>query len=298
MPTLLARQKEFTGYLVVGFPEFGLRGLPLKSACAVTGNATQENLVRPVTEGPLDHGSNGTMQWRLDRLAGPAGLRGWAKAHGLPWDTLRTQAAFFLYELQRDYPPLSLDLYNGTKPLETLTANISRFYERPAKRYEALDNRIKAAQDVYAAMATEPAAPTPPPLPPALEAITVAPHTSNVGWLMIAYGFACYFRITILGYPAEGDAIMAWLFGAYMLWSPDAKPEKALAPEPKDDKMSAQLDAFKAVVTDMIAAMDAVSEAHNALRSQAAEGAAVDQELSVLTDQFKQAVERLRALTN
>ena len=84
--TLLDRQKEFTRALVAGAPVLGLAGLPLKSACAVTGNATQENLVKPVTEGPKDHGSDGTLQWRLDRLDGPHGLKGWSEAQGLDWE--------------------------------------------------------------------------------------------------------------------------------------------------------------------------------------------------------------------
>jgi hypothetical protein len=297
MTDLLARQKEFTGYLVVGFPEFALKGLPIKSACAVTGNATQENNVEPVTKGALDHGSDGALQWRLSRLDGPTGLRGWAGAHGIPWDTLRTQAAFFLYECARDYQGLIFDLQQGSKSLETLTANVMAIYERPAKQYAALDARIAAARKTYAAMASAQPAPTPPPVPAPIRPILASPYTSNIGWLVICYGLACYFRITIFGYPAEGDAVLSVLLGLYMLYSPDAKPEKAVASEPKDDNMSTQLEAFKVVVTDLIGVVDAVIASHTALKTQTADAASVDQEIAALTEQFKATVDKLRALT-
>ena len=303
MSTLLERQKEFTGYLVVGFPELGLKGLPLKSAAAVTGNATQENLVRPVTIGPLDNGSNGALQWRLDRLDGPTGLRGWAKANGMTWDSLRTQAAFFLYELERDYPQLTLDLRNGTKSIETLTANISRFYERPNKKYEHLDKRIAAARNTFAAMSKEPVPipPPPPPLPEVIQPIAASPNTSTIGWLFFAYSAACAFRITIFGLPSEGDPIFVFLIGLALQYLPDA-PAKATAAAPnlpaKDNPMSAQLDAFKAVVNDLVTVIDAVVTSHESLKLQANEGAAVDAELATITDQFRAAVDKLNALTH
>ena len=155
---LLDRQKEFTRWLVGGFPDLDLKGLPLKSACAVTGNATQESLVKAVT-GPVDHGSDGTLQWRLTRLDGPRGLRGWSAAQGMDWATLKTQAAFFLWELHQDYPALEKDLREAKKSIETLTANICKFYERPNMALAHLDKRISHAKSVYAIMSKE-AAPT------------------------------------------------------------------------------------------------------------------------------------------
>ncbi len=162
MSALLERQKEFAGYLVAGFPELGLTGLPLKSASAGSGNATVENKVLPVTIGTKDHGSDGALQWRLDRLEGPSGLKGWAAIHNLPWDTLRTQAAFFLWELGSDprYARLERDLREGKKKIETLTANICVIYERPAPESAGLDKRIEAAKATYAAMATDPVGPS------------------------------------------------------------------------------------------------------------------------------------------
>lgn len=158
--TLLDRQKEFTRHLVAGAPALGLAGIPLKSACAVTGNATQENLVRPVTEGPKDHGSDGTLQWRLTRLDGPHGLKGWSEAQGIDWKTLSAQAAFFLWELHRDYPALERDLREAKKSIETLTANICKFYERPNMAVAHLDKRISHAKSVYAIMSKEQTAKT------------------------------------------------------------------------------------------------------------------------------------------
>ncbi len=153
--TLLDRQKEVTKCLVAGFPSLGLKGVPLKSACAAVGNFTQENLVKAVTEGVKDHGSDGLAQWRLTRLDGPHGLKGWSEAQGLDWATLSAQAAFFLWELHRDYPALERDLRAATKSIETLTANICKFYERPNMAVAALDKRISHAKSVYAIMSKE-----------------------------------------------------------------------------------------------------------------------------------------------
>ena len=157
MTTLLDRQKEYTRHLMAGFPDLELKGMPLVSACAWTGNASQENLVRPVTIGPKDHGSDGVLQWRLDRLDGPRGLKGWSAALGMDWKTLKTQAAFTLWELYNDprYITLAKDLLEGKKKIETLTANICWIYERPNKAAAHLDKRISHAKSVYLIMSKE-----------------------------------------------------------------------------------------------------------------------------------------------
>jgi len=155
MSSLLDRQKEFTRYLVAGFPEMNITGIPLKSACAVTGNGTVENQVKPVTTGPKDHGSDGVLQWRLTRLDGPRGLKGWSAAQGLDWATLKAQAAFFLWELHQDYPALEKDLREAKKSIETLTANICVFYERPNMAVAHLDLRISHAKSIYSIMSKE-----------------------------------------------------------------------------------------------------------------------------------------------
>jgi hypothetical protein len=111
--------------------------LPLVSACAVGGNGWQENLLRPLTLGAKDHGSDGIMQWRLGRLT---------ELQHLPnWDTLPVQAQFFKAECQRDYPRLWADLVAGKKSLETLTANVMVQYERPNLALAGLDHRITYA---------------------------------------------------------------------------------------------------------------------------------------------------------
>ncbi len=298
MTSLLDRQREFAGYLVVGFPELSLASIPLKSACAATGNATQENNVKPVTSGPLDHGSDGAMQWRLTRLDGPTGLRGWAAAHNLPWDTLRTQAAFFLWECEQYYPALLKDLRAGAKSIETLTANISKFYERPSRRYEELDKRIAAAKTVYHAMSGSPPplpVPPPPSLPPVLQPMAANPHTSNVGWMVIAYGFACFFRITIFGYPAEGDAILAWLLGAYMLWAPDAKAPTAGHSE-ENMMLADNLVALKNLLSELVPAVHTLVAAHTDLQTKVSTADAVDQELTTLLSDLSAAVTALKTL--
>lgn len=160
--SLLDRQKELVGYLLKGFPDLQLPGLPLKSACAEAGNATQENRCLPTTEGVKDHGSDGLMQWRLERLSD---MTSWCTTHFGDWKTVKAQAAFILYETKRDYAILWNELLAGDKPLETLTANISAVFERPAKSAENLGyvpgtpgmegsspGRINFAYDVFKAL--------------------------------------------------------------------------------------------------------------------------------------------------
>src|ERR1017187_5018847 len=121
--TLADRQKEFAGYFVEA-------GYPVKSAAAIGGNGTRENLCLPTTQGAKDHGSDGALQWRLGRLS---------KLQAMPaWDTLKTQAAFVILELQAkpgsqyfdtDYHALEADLRAGAKSLATLTLNFCDAYE-------------------------------------------------------------------------------------------------------------------------------------------------------------------------
>jgi hypothetical protein len=68
----------------------------------------------------------------------------------MPWNTIRTQAGFFIYECKKYYPGLWRDLTAGTKSVETLTANIMVIYERPSAQFAALDTRIKYAREFLA----------------------------------------------------------------------------------------------------------------------------------------------------
>jgi len=146
--------------------------LPLISACAVGGNGWQENLLRPVTVGVKDHGSDGVMQWRLSRLT---------ELERLPnWNTLQIQAQFFKTECQRDYPRLWADLVAGKKSLETLTANIMVQYERPNLALAALDSRITYAHALLNHMEALPKAATP--VPDAAPSIAAA----SIGGTLVA----------------------------------------------------------------------------------------------------------------
>ncbi len=122
--------------------------LPLVSACAVAGNAWQENLCRPITTGPKDHGSDGMMQWRLSRLIE---LQQRAR-----WDTLPVQCQFFKDECKRDYPGLWAQLVAGSRSLETLTLNITDQYERPSAAGRVPDLRIGYARHVQRLFAGQP----------------------------------------------------------------------------------------------------------------------------------------------
>jgi len=147
---ILARGRTFIQALMAGPGP-----LPLLSACAIGGNGWQENLLRPVTVGVKDHGSDGVMQWRLSRLT---------ELERLPnWNTLQVQAQFFKAECQRDFPRLWADLVAGKKSLETLTANVMVQYERPNLAAAALDRRITYAHVLLDHIDTLPKITTPAP---------------------------------------------------------------------------------------------------------------------------------------
>lgn len=140
MSTLAERQTEFCSYFSAAYP--------VKSAAAIGGNATQENLCQPVTDGPKDHGSDGVLQWRAERLTGPDGLQPWCAAQGIPWNTLKSQALFTMHELdQPQYAALKADLKAGAKSLETLTLNFCDAFERPSAVGRKPFDRIRYAGD-------------------------------------------------------------------------------------------------------------------------------------------------------
>jgi hypothetical protein len=158
MSTLAERQQE------LGLALMAL-GYPMKSAAAIVGNGTQENLCQPVTTGPKDHGSDGIFQWREKRLTNLQTLSG--------WDTLPVQAHFVMLELQaspgsqfydENYSVLEAELRAGIKPLATLTLNFTDAYERPSELGRVPDKRIGYAEQAFAIL--ERAVPTPLPSQP------------------------------------------------------------------------------------------------------------------------------------
>jgi Phage tail lysozyme len=143
MTTLAERQAEFCSYFVPVYP--------MRSSAVIGGNGTQENMCEPVTAGVKDHGSDGVLQWRLERLNGPDGLMPWCTAQGIPWDTLKSQALFTMHELDHpQYAALKADLKAGAKSLETLTLNFCDAFERPSAAGRAADARIRYAHDCLA----------------------------------------------------------------------------------------------------------------------------------------------------
>jgi hypothetical protein len=185
---LIDRQTLLANFLVAGWPALAIPGIPRVSAAAAVGNATQENQVKSVTLGELDHGSDGLFQWRQTRLTA---MQAFAAKWFTTWEAIEPQAAFFSFECKGSYPALWADLVAGTKPLATLVANICDQYEMPAAASAALDARIKYAQtflDAWPshtpapppsiAVATPVAAPspqTPPPLPSLVSVLPPAP---------------------------------------------------------------------------------------------------------------------------
>jgi len=165
---LIDRQKLLATYLMAGWT-LGVSGisippLPLVSAAAIVGNATEENQCRSVTTGALDHGSNGLLQWRLDRLTA---MQEFCVKNFGTWQAIGPQSAFAAYECETKYPTLWADLVAGTKSLATLTANFMAIFERPAVATEALDVRIAAADAAYKAASAAPPPVPPAPVPPA-----------------------------------------------------------------------------------------------------------------------------------
>ena len=144
--TLADRQKEFAGYFVaMGYP-------PISAAAIAGGNGTQENSCLPTTAGAKDHGSDGSLQWRGTRLT---------ELQAMPaWDTLKTQAAFTIRELQRDYKSLEADLRAGVKSgateeevkhrLASLTLNFCDVFERPSADGRMPERRISFAEQTLA----------------------------------------------------------------------------------------------------------------------------------------------------
>ncbi len=159
MTALADRQKEFCSYFMPAYP--------MRSAAVFGGNATQENLCQPVTAGAKDHGSDGTLQWRVERLTGPDGLQPWCAAQGIPWDTLKSQALFTMHELdQPQYAALKADLHAGAKSLETLTLNFCDAFERPSAAGRVPTDRIRYAHDCLAILMRDvPVASVPAPVP-------------------------------------------------------------------------------------------------------------------------------------
>lgn len=125
------------------------KGYAVIGAGAIVGNLSQEvgnDLpTGHVIESRTDHGSQGLAQWRLDRLDK---FYQYCKDGNLsPW-TLETQLGYVIWELENisTLRWINEQLMNpGDRSISNLTANFSAFYERPSKKYENLDNRIKQA---------------------------------------------------------------------------------------------------------------------------------------------------------
>lgn len=279
--TLLERQKEMAGALVVGCPALELRGFPLVSACAVTGNYSQENLVQPVTTGVKDHGSDGAGQWRLDRLEGPHGLKGWAEFHGLDWKRLDTQAWFTIWELENDarYAGLLKGLREGRKKIETLTANFCWLYERPAQSAAHLEKRISHAKSVYQVMSREQSS-----AGAATASATVVIGSAGAAAVNAGLNGNGLHTLAVLGFGAAASAVLALISERLKAGAREAAPE-----------LARQLDPIDTVVPRgegeaPTAALDAATA-----RRKAAEAALADA-LNFEEGERRKVVERLDAL--
>ena len=142
------------------FTLFEAQGYPPESAAAWVGNFSQESgtsLPSAFRSGvPLDHGSQGLEQWRLDRLTnyenfvkakvpGASDAELWAY-----YGNMAYQVEFATQECRRDYPSVELALHRGGD-IAALTALICWQVERPSLRYANLANRVAQAKNVFAA---------------------------------------------------------------------------------------------------------------------------------------------------
>ena len=144
--------QDMCGYLTTPAANLHLTPIPVNSAIAACGNAAQESGFDPTVLG--DGGvSYGLFQWQGSRLVN---LRNWCQVNGLDSASVLGQCMFFLYELPTgdgmgaDAAWITDTSNNGqpTRSLETLTADICQYYERPS--VPDLDNRINYAHQVQA----------------------------------------------------------------------------------------------------------------------------------------------------
>ena len=235
--SLQARQKELGSYIVKGFPKLGLPGWPLRSAAAVCGNATQENLCRPVTLGAKDHGSDGIMQWRLTRLTN---MKTYCNKNFGRWDTLEAQAAFTMYEVKSSYPALYQKLLSGKNSLADLTEEICWDFERPAKQYANVGyipgaghgnpGRINFAYDSQSVISTT-SAPQSTTKTAAVAVAAVTGTAAAAGTAHVGFGAPGWVTaIIVIGGLIGVAAIVVRFFGAKYL-----KPDLAAPTAPPTD---------------------------------------------------------------
>lgn len=200
--------------------------LPLISACAVAGNGWQENLMEPITRGVKDHGSDGLLQWRLDRLEN---LQRWPD-----WNTLPVQCRYFKAECKSHYPTLWRQLTNpGNRTLENLTANICDMYERPSKAGRKLDARISYAKQVLAAHDAE--APAPIEVPPILQPAVNGATSSSLGGVALAV--AAYLFVNHGSWPIWAAFGAFLIFGVGDKDAPKTVADDPHQVQPKEDHM-------------------------------------------------------------
>lgn len=170
------------------------QGLKPHQAAALVGNFMQESSgVTP--GGPMNkEGGGGIAQWRNERYRD---LLSFAKSRRMNPQDLRTQLEFSMHELkgkeQRAYQRL-LSSHNVTEA----TLNVSKFYERPAKRWAMNQKRVENAMRVMQS-GNEPYSVNSQMTPTSKEGIGTQP-----GNIPVDAGASVY--ASTLGKPFAGDA--------------------------------------------------------------------------------------------
>lgn len=142
------------------FTLFEAQGFPPEAAAAWVGNAVAESgpeLPTAFRTAGLDHGSQGLLQWRLDRLLAyesfvqqRVGFSASAPGADVYYGRMDYQVEFAAQECRDQYPELYATLMAGGD-VDALTAAICWQYERPAVATAHLALRQSAARNVLAA---------------------------------------------------------------------------------------------------------------------------------------------------
>lgn len=296
----LTTEEKANARQIVRFLMSSPDAFPKKSAAAVCGNGGVENRMRPVTTGRKDHGSDGLLQWRLDRLDE---LK---RKFPETWNTLEAQCKFFKIECKRDYPELWSQLLNpGTRSTANLTANICKFYERPNMAVANLDQRIAFAEEVEALTDI------PPVLQPAVNAAMKGVGSSSLGGAALTLAY--YLYTNHAGWPIT---LLAAILGLGLIFfvgptssQPPTQPP-GVGDEPPADSSSPSekidmdpvaiarflqiIEAFEPVMEKLVTRIGSLEQRIGGLETQAQPGA----HLAPHEDRFNTLINQLNELVN
>ena len=122
-----------------------------EQSAGICGNLIQESGMNPLAvSGFSTESSEGIAQWNPSARAGNrlGELKTFAARRNLDYSVLETQLQFIIYELDT-ISYLGMVRLKATKNIASATQVFSNKYERPNKKYAAIPQRIKFAQNVF-----------------------------------------------------------------------------------------------------------------------------------------------------